>query len=99
MKPDLKHLFLFITALVILTVSLLIVTKSQRKGADSIVKYNIEALSAHETTSNGIEYECLDDFCMIFEYKNRSILFGGGCKAAPGFICSISKTEWPSINF
>lgn len=80
----------------ILVISSICIHGSAKSQYDDLFMANLEALCWQETP-NGIVYDCNNEVCIVFDYKNRFLV--GGCKAAAGYTCTVAKTDWPDINF
>lgn len=88
-----KTIIVIATTIALGTIS--IFNKVHSYERDSFVQANIEAL-AWEETPNGVVYHCQDDFCLVFDYRNR--VFLSGCRKEEGSICKVQATEFPGID-
>lgn len=90
-----KYFFCSICFAAVVVSVFLIASNLSPKTTNPKVLANIEALSWQETP-NGIFYECADNFCMVFKYRNRFLV--AGCKYDETSICTVQETDFPGLD-
>ena len=60
-----------------------------RSAEDALFRANVEALT-------DVEVIAKDEYCVIFDYKNRFL--AAGCKQKDTYTCTVKKVDLPNIS-